>query len=91
MYAWQVSVESLKVEGLKFSSSFTNEAGKNITKGLQIIVISGNCSLSNCSCACIFGQDDVECRAVEYEGERYESIPPELIARAALRGLGIET
>ncbi|WP_343241085.1 MULTISPECIES: DUF2703 domain-containing protein [unclassified Methanoculleus] len=42
------------------------------------------------SCACITGQDDVECRAVEYGGERYESIPPELIARAVLKALGLE-
>ncbi|MDV2481054.1 DUF2703 domain-containing protein [Methanoculleus sp. Wushi-C6] len=42
------------------------------------------------SCACITGQDDVECRAIEYNGERYESIPPELIARAALAALGLE-
>ena len=42
------------------------------------------------SCACITGQDDAACRAVEYDGERYESIPPELIARAALRALGLE-
>ncbi|MCM2465116.1 putative zinc-binding protein [Methanoculleus oceani] len=42
------------------------------------------------SCACITGQDDAACRAVEYNGERYESIPPELIARAALRALGLE-
>ncbi len=42
------------------------------------------------SCACITGQDDVECRAIEYNGERYESIPPELIARAALKALGLE-
>ncbi|MDN7024044.1 DUF2703 domain-containing protein [Methanoculleus sp. FWC-SCC1] len=43
------------------------------------------------SCACITGKDDVECRAVEYGGERYEAIPPELIARAALKALGIDT
>ncbi|KLK88692.1 hypothetical protein SZ63_06805 [Methanoculleus sediminis] len=42
------------------------------------------------SCACITGQDDVECRAVDYSGERYESIPPELIARAVLKALGLE-
>ncbi len=42
-----------------------------------------------CSCACITGQDDAACRAVEYEGERYEAIPPELIARAALKALGL--
>lgn len=43
-----------------------------------------------CSCACITGQDDAECRAVKYNGERYEAIPPELIARAALKALGLE-
>jgi len=42
------------------------------------------------SCACITGQDDVECRAVEYGGERYESIPPELITLAVLKALGLE-
>lgn len=42
------------------------------------------------SCACITGQDDATCRAVEYDGERYESTPPELIARAVLKALGLE-
>jgi len=37
------------------------------------------------SCACITGQDDVECRAIEYEGERYEAIPAELIHRVILK------
>jgi len=43
-----------------------------------------------CSCACMTGQENAECRAVEYNGERYESIPPELIARATLKALGLE-
>ncbi|MGC9435923.1 MAG: putative zinc-binding protein [Methanomicrobiales archaeon] len=43
------------------------------------------------SCACITGQDGVECRAVEVDGDRYEAIPAELIARAALKALDIET
>jgi hypothetical protein len=41
------------------------------------------------SCACITGQESAACRAVEYGGERYESIPPELIARAVLKALGM--
>ncbi len=39
------------------------------------------------SCACITGQDDVKCRAVNFEGEIYEAIPAELIRRAAERAL----
>ncbi|MDT8358190.1 MAG: DUF2703 domain-containing protein [Methanomicrobiaceae archaeon] len=58
---------------------------EDLIEGMEVI------STPCCSCACITGQDDVECRAVEYGGERYESIPPELIARAALKALGIET
>jgi hypothetical protein len=43
------------------------------------------------SCAaCMECQEDVECRAVEYHGERYEAIPPELIGRAALKALEME-
>ncbi|MBN1432098.1 MAG: DUF2703 domain-containing protein [Methanomicrobiaceae archaeon] len=39
------------------------------------------------SCACITGQDDVKCRAVNFEGEIYEAVPAELIRRAAERAL----
>ncbi|WP_214021589.1 DUF2703 domain-containing protein [Methanoculleus sp.] len=39
-------------------------------------------TIPQCTCTV---QDDAACRAVEYDGERYESIPPELIARAALK------
>jgi len=35
-------------------------------------------------CTCTV-QDDAACRAVECNGERYEAIPAELIARAALK------
>ncbi|WP_305066538.1 DUF2703 domain-containing protein, partial [Methanoculleus sp.] len=57
---------------------------ENLIEGME--VTSTPCA----SCACITGQDDVECRAVDYGGERYESIPPELIARAVLKALGLE-
>ena len=57
---------------------------EDLIEGME--VTSTPCS----SCACITGQDDVECRAVDYGGERYESIPPELIARAVLKALGLE-
>ena len=57
---------------------------EDLIKGIE--VTSTPCT----SCACITGQDGAECRAVEYNGERYESIPPDLIARAALRALGLE-
>ncbi|SCL74811.1 hypothetical protein L21_0695 [Methanoculleus chikugoensis] len=57
---------------------------ENLIEGME--VTSTPCA----SCSCITGQDNVECRAIEYNGERYESIPPELIARAALKALGLE-
>ena len=57
---------------------------ENLIEGMEVTATP--CA----SCACITGQDDAECRAVEYDGKRYESIPPELIARAALKALGLE-
>ena len=57
---------------------------ENLIEGMEIT--STPCT----SCACITGQDNAECRAIEYDGKRYESIPPELIARAALKALGLE-
>ena len=57
---------------------------ESLVEGME--VTSTPCTSS----ACITGQDGAECRAIEYNGERYDSIPPELIARAALRALGLE-
>jgi hypothetical protein len=34
-----------------------------------------------CSCACITGQDETECRAIDVGGDRYEAIPPELLKK----------
>jgi hypothetical protein len=74
-------------EAIRESNSilFNGVLLEDLIEGLAVI------STPCCSCACITGQDDVECRAVEYGGERYESIPPDLIARAVLKALGIET
>jgi len=43
-----------------------------------------------CSCSCITCEEDAECRALRYNGEEYEAIPPELIGRAAARALELE-
>lgn len=32
-----------------------------------------------CSCACITGQDEAYCRAIEHGGRRYEAITPDLL------------
>lgn len=37
-----------------------------------------------CSCACLTGQDEAECRAIDYEGERYEAITPDLLKRVII-------
>ena len=37
-----------------------------------------------CSCACITGQDEAECRAIDYEGIRYEAITPELLKQVII-------
>jgi hypothetical protein len=37
-----------------------------------------------CSCACLTGQDEVECRAIDYEGYRYEAISPDLLKRVII-------
>lgn len=34
-----------------------------------------------CSCACITGQDEAECRAIEIGETRYEALPAELLTR----------
>jgi hypothetical protein len=34
-----------------------------------------------CSCACITGQDEAECRAIDVGEERHEAIPTELLKR----------
>lgn len=37
-----------------------------------------------CSCACITGQDEAECRAIDIGEERYEAIPPDLLKRVII-------
>lgn len=38
-----------------------------------------------CSCACLTGQDEAECRAIDYEGNRYEAISPDLLKQVIIR------
>lgn len=37
-----------------------------------------------CSCACITGQDEAECRAIDVGDERYEAIPTELLKQVII-------
>ncbi|OPX74571.1 MAG: hypothetical protein A4E40_00432 [Methanoregulaceae archaeon PtaU1.Bin059] len=37
-----------------------------------------------CSCACITGHDEAECRAIEYEGNLYEAISPNLLKQVII-------
>ena len=37
-----------------------------------------------CSCACITGQDEAECRAIDVGNDRYEAIPAELLKRVII-------
>jgi hypothetical protein len=37
-----------------------------------------------CSCACITGQDEAECRAIDYGGDRYEAITPDLLKQVII-------
>jgi len=37
-----------------------------------------------CSCACITGQDEAECRAIDYGGNRYEALTPDLLKRVII-------
>lgn len=39
------------------------------------------------SCSCITCEAETECRAIRYNGEEYEAIPPDLIGRAAAKAL----
>jgi hypothetical protein len=59
---------------------------------LEDLIVGMEVTVTPCSscAACMGCEDDVACRAVEYDGERYEAIPPELIGRAALRALEME-
>lgn len=43
-----------------------------------------------CSCSCITCEEETECRAIRYNGEEYEAIPPDLIGRAAMKALELE-
>ena len=43
-----------------------------------------------CSCSCITCEEETECRAIRYNGEDYEAIPPDLIGRAAAKALEME-
>ena len=42
------------------------------------------------SCSCITCEAETECRALRYNGEEYEAIPPDLIGRAAAKALEME-
>lgn len=37
-----------------------------------------------CSCACITGQDEAECRAIDVGGDRYEAIPSEVLRKVII-------
>lgn len=37
-----------------------------------------------CSCACITGHDKAECRAIDYGGNRYEALTPDLLKRVII-------
>ncbi len=37
-----------------------------------------------CSCACLTGQDEAECRAIDVGDERYEAIPADLLKRVII-------
>ena len=37
-----------------------------------------------CSCSCITGQDAAECRAIDYGGDRYEAISPDLLKQVII-------
>ena len=84
--AVRVVETALENEAIAESNSilFNGEPLEKLIEGMEVTTTP--CA----SCACITGQDNAECRAIEYNGERYESIPPELIARAALKALGLE-
>ena len=45
---------------------------------------------TSCSCSCETCEGDAECRALRYNGEEYETIPPVLIGRAAVKALEME-
>jgi hypothetical protein len=46
---------------------------------------------TSCSCAsCDSCGEEAECRTLRYNGEEYETIPPELIGRAAAKALEME-
>ncbi len=57
---------------------------EDLLEGVEVTAIS-------CSCdACDACEGGAECRAIRYNGEEYEAIPPDLIGRAALKALEME-
>jgi hypothetical protein len=70
-----------------------DESNSILLNGVPLEKIIGGMSVTATpctSCACITGDDNVECRAVTVDGTLYEAIPPELIARAVIRALELD-
>jgi Protein of unknown function (DUF2703). len=57
---------------------------EELLEGIEVITTS--CS----SCSCLTCEENTECRALRYNGEEYETIPPVLIGRAAVKALELE-
>ncbi|KUL01180.1 MAG: Uncharacterized protein XE10_1134 [Methanoculleus marisnigri] len=56
---------------------------EELLEGIEVITTS-------CSCSCLTCEENTECRALRYNGEEYETIPPVLIGRAAVKALELE-
>lgn len=84
---------SVRFVETKLPAAAVSESNAVLFNGMYLedLIDGMEVSFTECkSCSCITGEDFVECRAVDYKGERYEAIPPELIIRAALRAVGFE-
>ena len=57
---------------------------EELLEGIEVITTP--CS----SCSCLTCEENTECRALRYNGEEYETIPPVLIGRAAVKALEME-
>ncbi|WP_214021592.1 DUF2703 domain-containing protein [Methanoculleus sp.] len=56
---------------------------EELLEGIEVIT-------TPCSCSCETCEGGAECRTLRYNGEEYETIPPELIGRAAAKALELE-
>ena len=79
-----VTVRMIETDAEPEGLLFNGIPVERLLEGIEVTALS-------CSCAsCDSCEGGAECRALRYNGEAYEAIPPDLIGRAAVKALEVE-